>query len=136
MFLAGIQKSVNRQMKDATYYMITMNQNLIHFGFNRSFIESLDAEILEKHEIARIIAVHKDSYTITNGEVDVLAELVGKLVFNASSTTDYPAVGDWVLVNLYDGMTFSIIHEIQPRQSLPKRKTPRAMGSGHAKQLI
>jgi ribosome biogenesis GTPase len=101
-----------------------MNQNLINYGLNKSFIESLDPKIVEQHEIARVIAIHKDSYTVTNGEVDVLAELVGKLIFNASSTTDYPAVGDWVLVNFYDGFTFSVIHEILPRKSLLKRKTP------------
>jgi ribosome biogenesis GTPase len=37
---------------------------------------------------------------------------------------DYPAVGDWVLVKLYDGNTFAIIHEIIRRKSLLKRKTP------------
>jgi ribosome biogenesis GTPase len=37
---------------------------------------------------------------------------------------DYPAVGDWVLANFYDENTFAIIHEILPRKSLLKRKTP------------
>jgi ribosome biogenesis GTPase len=101
-----------------------MNTKLLNLGLDSDFMESLDPKILEQHELARIIAVHKDSYIITNGEVDVSAELVGKLVFNASSTTDFPTVGDWVLVNFYDGITFSIIHEILPRKSLLKRKTP------------
>ncbi len=105
------------------YHMHTMNNNLIQLGFNASFVESLDPHVFELHEVARITAVHKDSYTITNGEVEILAEVVGKLVFNASSAADYPAVGDWVLVNFYDEMTFAIIHEVLPRKSLLKRKT-------------
>ena len=41
-----------------------------------------------------MIAVHKDSYTINNGENDVIAELIGKIIYNAASPMDYPAVGD------------------------------------------
>jgi ribosome biogenesis GTPase len=100
-----------------------MNNKLIDIGFDKRCIEAVEPKVLEQHEIARIIAVHKDSYIVTNGEVEVAAELVGKLVFNASSTADYPAVGDWVLVNFYDEMTLAIIHEILPRKSLLKRKT-------------
>ncbi|RWX43420.1 ribosome biogenesis GTPase [Candidatus Electrothrix aarhusensis] len=37
---------------------------------------------------------------------------------------DYPAVGDWVLASFYDDNTLAIIHEILPRKSLLKRKTP------------
>ncbi|MCK5469245.1 MAG: ribosome small subunit-dependent GTPase A, partial [Cyclobacteriaceae bacterium] len=59
-----------------------------------------------------------------NGEVDVLAELVGKIIFSASSPVDYPAVGDWVLANFYDENSFGIIHEVLSRKSLLKRKTP------------
>jgi ribosome biogenesis GTPase len=77
---------------------------------------------LEGFEKSRVVAVHKDHYTISNGEAEVLAELVGKLLFSAESPLDYPAVGDWVLANFYDGL--AIIHEILPRKSLLKRKTP------------
>ena len=71
-----------------------------------------------------MVAVHKDSYIITNGEADIKAQLVGKLIYSASSPTDYPATGDWVLVNFYDEDTFAIINEVLPRKSLLKRKTP------------
>ena len=50
--------------------------------------------------------------------------MVGKIIFSASSPTDYPAVGDWVLVNFYDEDTFAIIHKVVSRKSLLKRKTP------------
>ena len=94
------------------------------FGFNKWFQDKVDPESLERLEIARVIAVHKDSYMITNGKKDVFAELVGKITYNAASPFDYPAVGDWVLAKFYDENTFSIIHEIIQRKSLLKRKTP------------
>ncbi|MFH1851954.1 MAG: ribosome small subunit-dependent GTPase A [Candidatus Neomarinimicrobiota bacterium] len=93
-------------------------------GFDQWFRDNVDPERLAGFEIARVVAVHKDSYTINNGASDVNAELVGKILFSADSPLDYPTIGDWVLANYYDQNTFSIIHEILPRKSLLKRKTP------------
>lgn len=93
-------------------------------GFDKWFQDNVNSERLEGLEIARVIAVHKDSYTITNGKNDVFAELVGRMLYGAVSPIDYPAVGDWVLAKFYDENTFSIIHEIIQRKSLLKRKTP------------
>ena len=104
--------------------MNNIPKNLEKIGFDKRLLQTVDLESLEQFEIARVIAVHKDSYTVSNGVVDVLAELVGKILFSASSPIDYPAVGDWVLANFYDENTFGIIHEVLSRKSLLKRKTP------------
>ena len=101
-----------------------MSNNLEKIGFNNSIQATVSPEILEQYDLARVVAVHKESYTISNGESDISAELVGKMIFSAASPTDYPAVGDWVLVNFYDEDTFAIIHEVVCRKSLLKRKTP------------
>ena len=104
--------------------MKNISHSIEKLGFDNWFQDNVDPESLEELEIARVIAVHKDSYTITNGENDVLAELVGKIIYSASSPIHYPAVGDWVLAKFYDEKTFSIIHRIIRRKSLIKRKTP------------
>ncbi len=104
--------------------MNNISTNIINFGFDKWFQDNLDPESLDELEIARVTAVHKDSYMITNGETEVFAELVGKIIYSASSPIDYPAVGDWVLAKFYDENTFSIIHRIIQRKSLLKRKTP------------
>ena len=104
--------------------MNNISNNLKKIGFDKWFLDKIPLGVLEQFDIARVVAVHKDSYTISNGEVDVLTELVGKIIFSASSPVDYPAVGDWVLANFYDENTFAIIHEILPRKSLLKRKKP------------
>jgi ribosome biogenesis GTPase len=104
--------------------MNNISNNLEKIGFGEWLLETVAPESLEQFDIARVVAVHKDSYTISNGEVDVLAELVGKIIFSASSPVDYPAVGDWVLANFYNEDTFAIIHEVLSRKSLLKRKTP------------
>lgn len=104
--------------------MKTVSSSLEKIGFGQWLLDAVAPESLEQFDLARVVAVHKDSYTISNGDVDVLAELVGKILFTASSPVDYPAVGDWVLASFYDENTFAIIHEILPRKSLLKRKTP------------
>jgi ribosome biogenesis GTPase len=104
--------------------MKTVSLNIQELGFDEWFRENVDPVGFEAFEIARVIAVHKDSYTINNGEHDFLAELTGKILFSAASPVELPAVGDWVFANLYEENSFSIIHEILPRKSLLKRKTP------------
>jgi ribosome biogenesis GTPase len=104
--------------------MIKNLHTIEKLGFEKWFQDHADPVRLAELEIARVIAVHKDRYTITCGEGDVPAELVGKMLFSASSPVDYPAVGDWVLVKFYDGNSFAVIHEIIQRKSLLKRKTP------------
>jgi len=93
-------------------------------GFGKWFRDAIDLADWDSFDIARVMAVHKDSYIINNGDNDIFAELIGKMVFSATSPMDYPAVGDWVFVTFYDENTFSIIHKILPRKSLLKRKTP------------
>ncbi len=101
-----------------------LRQNYLEkIGFNAVTKGLASPEGLTQYDMARVVAVHKESYIISNGEHEISAELIGKLLFSASSPIDFPAVGDWVLVTFYDENTFAIIHEVLPRTSLLKRKT-------------
>ena len=104
--------------------MTSTPDKLRKIGFDEWFLETVPPEHLEQFDLARVVVVHKDRYTLNNGEVDIRSELIGKIMFSASSPLDYPAVGDWVLANFFDENTFSIIHQILPRKSLLKRKAP------------
>jgi len=92
-------------------------------GFNKWFLDRIDPPKLIDHQIARVITVNKDSYTIDNGKGEVSAEVTGKLLFSADSPVDYPATGDWVFAKYFDNDSFAIISEIVPRKSILKRKT-------------
>ena len=92
-------------------------------GFNKWFFDEIDPTKLIDHQIARVITVNKDSYTIDNGKGEVSAEITGKLLFSADSPLDYPATGDWVFAKYFDNDSFAIISEIVPRKSILKRKT-------------
>ncbi len=102
---------------------MNISPNIEKMGFNSWFLEHFSEEA-DGFEIARVVAVHKDRFTISDGEQDILAELVGKMLYSAESPLDFPTVGDWVATNYYDDRTFSIIHDILPRKSILKRKIP------------
>lgn len=104
--------------------MNIISQNIEALGFGKWFQDHADPSVLQGFNVARVTAVHKDSYVIHNGENDVAAELSGKMLFGAASPMDFPAVGDWVSANCHDEGAFSIIHDVLPRKSILKRKTP------------
>ncbi len=105
--------------------MIKIAEKLEHIGYDNWFKENTNAAKLVKHEVARIISVHKDSYLITKGRNDVFAELAGKIIYTVDSPADLPTTGDWVYANFYDDDSHAIIHDLIPRKTLIKRKKKR-----------
>ncbi|KUO61138.1 GTP-binding protein [bacterium BRH_c32] len=98
--------------------------DLEKLGFDNWFQENIDLTKLNDRQIVRVISVNKNSFIVTNGMNDIYAELTGKFLFNSESPEDLPTVGDWVYAQLFDNDTFAVIHEILPRKSLLKRKSP------------
>ena len=99
-----------------------MNE-LESIGYNDWFHSQVDPEKIAAHEVARVVSVHKDSYTITKGRGEVFAELAGNLYYTADSPSDLPTTGDWVYANFYDDDSHAIIHGVLPRKTLLQRKT-------------
>jgi len=97
--------------------------NLKYLGFTTWFEEKSDPQKLNDYQLARVLAVNKDNFLIKNENVETLAELTGKMLFQVDSSLDFPAVGDWVYAQFFDDETFGVIHDILPRKSILKRKT-------------
>lgn len=70
---------------------------------------------------ARVISEHRELYKVKNQNGEFSAKITGKQIFGAKNREDYPAVGDWVLVNELDNQQ-AIIEKVLPRQSIIKRK--------------
>ena len=96
---------------------------LEQIGFSHWFRSRLDADKVAVHDIARVVSVHKDRYTIINDLGEVFAELSGNLFYTANSSTDLPTSGDWVYADFYDDDTHAIIHGVIPRKTLLRRTT-------------
>jgi len=99
-------------------------EQLGRLGFTPYFLESMPESDLAGKQPARVLAVYKERFIISDGEHEIPAELVGKLLYNAGSPLDLPTTGDWVLASIYDGQSFAIIHEVLPRRTYLKRKAP------------
>lgn len=97
--------------------------DLESIGYSDWFASRVDAEKVGVHGLARIVSVHKDSYTVSNGGEEVFAELSGNLLHCAESASDLPTTGDWVYADFYDDDTHAIIYGVLPRKTLLKRKT-------------
>ncbi len=78
----------------------------------------------EKMFRGRIISQHHQHYLVLpdQREEPVLAMLSGKLAFATKKTLDYPAVGDWVLIDRdSDEAGDAVITELESRTSLLRR---------------
>lgn len=76
---------------------------------------------LKNFEAGRVVAEHKERYIVKTTKGEFEAEITGNMRFAAKSREDFPAVGDWVALTIYDA-DFAIIHKILPRFSIIKRR--------------
>ena len=90
-------------------------------GYNKELEKFRIENNLTSFEIGRIIAEHKERYIVRTTEREVDAEITGNMRFTSKSREDFPAVGDWVALTIYES-GFAIIHKILPRFSIIKRQ--------------
>jgi len=91
-------------------------------GFDDWFRKNYQESPIKEHNLARVIAVNKENYIIRNTSKEMLAEITGKMMYEAESNLDLPVVGDWIYAEFFNQDTFAIIRKILPRKSLLKRK--------------
>ncbi|MFZ0389898.1 MAG: ribosome small subunit-dependent GTPase A [Calditrichia bacterium] len=96
-------------------------------GLTNSIAEFILEQNPGNFEAGRVVAEHKERYTVCTETGEFDAEITGNMRYSAQSREDFPAVGDWVAVAVYDP-DFSIIHKIFPRFSLIKRQAVGRFG--------
>ena len=97
------------------------------FGYNKNLDDFIITNNLKDFEIGRVISEHKERYVVRTERGEVKAEVTGNLRFSAKGREDFPAVGDWVALMVYDP-DFAIIHSILPRFSTLKRQAVDRFG--------
>jgi len=97
---------------------------LITLGFDQWFEDKRSEALRPDCTVARVTAVHKNSYLVRNSNNEVLAELAGSYIYSTESSMDLPSAGDWALVRYHNDDTFAVIHALLPRKSFLRRKTP------------
>jgi ribosome biogenesis GTPase len=96
---------------------------LRNIGYGGWFRNQVDVDKIATHEVARVVAVHKDSCLITKGDGEVFAECSVNLLYLSDSPFNLPTTGDWIYADFYDDDSHAIIHGVLPRRTLLKRKT-------------
>ncbi len=71
---------------------------------------------------ARVTIENRERYQIAAEMGECPAEVTGKFMFSADSSADFPKVGDWVAVTLFESEQKAIIHELLPRKTKFSRK--------------
>ena len=84
--------------------------------------------------MARVSVQHREHYRVIGENGEMQAVISGKLGYQAEDAPDYPAVGDWVLVDRQDDAGGNaIIRHILPRRTVFRRK---AAGAGVHGQIV
>ncbi len=85
------------------------------------------------YEIGRVLSQEKDLYGLISKSGEQFAKVSGKLRYEAKNVADFPAVGDFVLVDGIDTNDTTVIHRVLPRKSVFIRK---AAGTGNREQVV
>jgi len=101
-------------------------------GFTHDTEIFLQENNLKGFTTGRVIREHRERYVVSTGDTEFEAEILGNLRYTATSRADFPAVGDWVTMTLYEG-GLAIIHKVLPRKSVLERQT---VGKQGEKQII
>ncbi len=102
----------------------TSRVELSKLGLDSEFEEQVSRLCGSGQRLARVTAVDRGRYVIRGEQGEVSAELTGKFLYTTESSVDLPCVGDWVCVQYHDADTFASIHEVIPRKSFLRRKSP------------
>jgi len=95
---------------------------LIDLGLDRSLAQQAPCE--PDQCLARVTAVDRGRYVVRNEQGEAPAELTGRFLHAADSSVDLPCVGDWVCVQYHDAESHASIHDLVPRRSFLRRKSP------------
>ena len=108
--------------------MNTLNQ----YGLSERF--TAEASLYPDLRIGRIVSQHKDLYRVVTEDEELLAEVSGKYRFEAKHLSDFPAVGDFVMLDKESpGKGNAVIRRLLSRKSLFERK---AVGAQNETQVI
>lgn len=99
-----------------------------------------EAKLYEGLFLARISEQHHELYTVIGEQGELQASVSGKFIYDANDNTDFPAVGDWVMIDRVDNKEGNaVIHHILQRKSVFERKaagTSRGKGTSCGKQVV
>src|SRR5687767_14660695 len=106
--------------------------HLDSYGWNERFAAAFAEHAAANRVPARVVLEHTHIYRVAMEEGEALARVSGRLRHNARQRPDFPAVGDWVVVEPVADSD-ARIHAVLPRAS---RFSRRAAGDATEEQVV
>ncbi len=95
--------------------------NLSNIGWDDKFEALFEPQRREGRVPARVVKQFRERYVVAGEGGELSAEVSGRFRHEATSPSDYPAIGDWTAVELA-GPGRGVIHSVLPRRSVFLRK--------------
>jgi ribosome biogenesis GTPase len=107
--------------------------NLKALGWNAFFEEAFEPHREKGRVAGRVVLEHRRAFRIFTEFDELVAEISGRVRYDALTRAELPAVGDWVAATAYPNEKRATIHAILPRRSKFSRK---AAGRNTEEQIV
>lgn len=105
--------------------------NMRKYGFTDKF--SALSSTFDGLCAGRVVSQEKSIYRVVTEKGEKLAEVSGRFRYNTTVVSDYPAVGDFVMLDINEQGTRAVIHNVLDRKSCFIR---RAAGESRQEQVV
>ncbi len=106
--------------------------NLEKYGLCKFFADQV--AVCPELSVARVLSQHRDLYKVVTAKGEFLAEVSGRFKFEAGNISDFPVVGDFVMVDDSNGKDSNVIvHRVLTRKSTFERVSA---GGGNQTQIL
>ncbi|MBE9069134.1 ribosome small subunit-dependent GTPase A [Leptolyngbya cf. ectocarpi LEGE 11479] len=106
---------------------------LTSLGWSDTFAHSFAPYAAQGYSVGRIAVVHRSQYHLYTEQGDMTATLTGKFRHQTQNPADFPAVGDWVVLQTQPETDQTLIEAVLPRKSQFSRQ---AAGTRTAAQVV
>lgn len=104
---------------------------LENFGWN-DFFEQQQTPETRQLTLGRVIAQHRNAYTVATALGDYQADVSGKFFYENARSDDFPAVGDWVAADCTHASSVQIKHVFERKTKLSRKEA----GKSEREQII
>jgi len=104
------------------FFPLGMKTVLETFGWNPFFRTHFEAFGTQGYSAGRVAVQHKGRYLLYTECGELWAQVAGKLRFEASGREDFPAIGDWLVIEARPREGQAVIRAILERKSNISRK--------------
>jgi ribosome biogenesis GTPase / thiamine phosphate phosphatase len=91
--------------------------NLAELGWDEFFAQSFLPFAAEGLAPARVSVQHRGAYEVYSPNGEMIAEVSGRFRHQACRSSEFPAVGDWVVTEVVEPGSKAVIHAVLPRRT-------------------